>query len=664
MSKFKSLRTKLIVSTSLIVILVSILNLIVGVLLSRKGLLENVKIDLHTISHSVEVAIDKSLENLKHGIKLITSSDYIVESIDSQNKSELMNTLNNYKNQYGYKSLSIANDRGNIIIGDENLVGKDVSNQDYFIKAISGEVFISSTTYNVNNELCIIVSAPILSEGNIKAVLLAELSSQYYSDIIRNIIVGESGNVFIIDKEANMIANIRPELVENRENFIEKAKTDPSYVSAANVYKKMIQGEEGIDTYKYGNVERMCFYAPVANSDGWSYGVVAPIKEMTESIWYTIIGLLISSVVCIILGIILIVSVSKSITNPISLVCKRLELLANGDLRTENVIVNTKDETGILANALNNTVESLKGYIFTITETLHELADGNMTVEVEGDFKGDFAPIKESLITITDSLNNVLSEINQAAEQVAFGSEQVASSSQELAQGATEQASSVEELSATINEISNKVNSNAEYAKTASLNVNQVQEEVNVSNHYMEQMVTAMSQINEASSEIAKIIRTIDDIAFQTNILALNAAVEAARAGSAGKGFAVVADEVRNLASKCAEAAKNTTILIENSLMQVGNGSKIVDKTAKSLEQVVENTKAVTDIVNLISQASIEQAEAINQVTMGIEQIASVVQANSATSEESAAASEELSSQAQKMRDLIGRFKLSSQYNI
>lgn len=656
MNKFKSLKTKLIVITSTLVFSVAILNLVIGIISSYKGLTENVENDLHSIGSAVQVAIDKSLENLKYGINLVIGSDSIAKLMESQNKTELISALNDYKDGLGYKSLSIVDKSGNIISNDGNLTGKNIANQEYFKRAMDGETYVSSTTYDVNNELCIIVTAPYNNNG----IIMATLNPQYFSDIIRNIVVGKTGNVFIIDKDATMIANIRAELVENRENFIEKAKTDTAYVSASKVYQNMITGKQNIETYSYNNVERICYYEPLNHTDGWSFGVVAPIKEMTESILYTILGLAISSAACLILGIILIIMVSNSITNPISLVCKRLELLSNGDLQTENVTVNSKDETGILANALNKTVNSLKRYITDITSTLHEVADGNMTVEVNGEFEGDFEPIKKSLLMITGSLNNVLTEINQAAEQVSSGSEQVAYSSQELAQGATEQASSVEELSATINEISNNVTNNAEHAKTASLNVNQVQEEINVSNNYMGQMVTAMSQINEASNEIGKIIKTIDDIAFQTNILALNAAVEAARAGSAGKGFAVVADEVRNLASKCSEAAKNTTILIENSLSEVETGTKIVDETAKSLKQVVENAKAVTETVNLISEASIQQADAISQVTMGIEQIASVVQSNSATSEESAAASEELSTQAQMMKDLIGKFKLSN----
>jgi len=252
-----------------------------------------------------------------------------------------------------------------------------------------------------------------------------------------------------------------------------------------------------------------------------------------------------------------------------------------------------------------------------------------------------------------------LIQINQASDQVASGSEQVSFGAQALSQGATEQASSVEELSATIVELSGHVKVNADHAAEASRLSNDAGSGVMESDGHMKEMIEAMGDISDKSKEIGKIIKTIDDIAFQTNILALNAAVEAARAGSAGKGFAVVADEVRNLAQKSAEAAKNTTVLIEGSILAVDNGTRIVGQTAKSLQDVVVKAGNVTNKMTDIANASEQQAKAIAQVTQGIEQIAAVVQTNSATAEESAAASEELTGQAQMLKELVGKFRLN-----
>ncbi|MEG2769394.1 MAG: methyl-accepting chemotaxis protein, partial [Oscillospiraceae bacterium] len=244
------------------------------------------------------------------------------------------------------------------------------------------------------------------------------------------------------------------------------------------------------------------------------------------------------------------------------------------------------------------------------------------------------------------------------SEQVASGSDQVSSGAQALSQGATEQASSIEELSATIQAVSNQIKDNANNAKMASELSSMAGKEVQNGNEHMQSMIVAMEDISSTSNKIGKIIKTIDDIAFQTNILALNAAVEAARAGSAGKGFAVVANEVRNLAGKSAEAAKNTTSLIESSINAVANGTKIADETAMSLKVVVEKSNLVLQKVEEIAEASAEQANSVVQITTGVDQISAVIQTNSATAEESAAASEELSSQSQMLKDLVGKFTL------
>ena len=358
-----------------------------------------------------------------------------------------------------------------------------------------------------------------------------------------------------------------------------------------------------------------------------------------------------------ILSLIIALTIARSISKPVRQMADISKRMAAGDLSVQ-FNVNSKDEIGQLGAAFAESAASIRGYIADITENLGRVEHGDLTVVTTLNYIGDYVDLKNSFQGILASLNDTLGQINQAAEQVLSSSEQVSDGAQALAQGATEQASSVEELSATIMEISDQVKNNAEHATDASSNVNHVSSEIEISNQHMAEMIIAMSKINDSSSLIGKIIKTIEDIAFQTNILALNAAVEAARAGAAGKGFAVVADEVRNLASKSAEAAKNTTSLIEDSIKQVENGTRIADETAKSLLRVVEGAKVVADTVEKISQASNCQSNAIIQVTQGIEQISNVVQTNSATAEESAAASEELSDQARTLKLLVEKFKL------
>lgn len=357
--------------------------------------------------------------------------------------------------------------------------------------------------------------------------------------------------------------------------------------------------------------------------------------------------------------IIIMTMLKKSIETPISVVLQASKEVANGNLNSR-IEYSSKNELGLLASTIQHTVDTINVYIKNISETMQLLAQGDLNASVDIDYIGDFASIKSSMCNIIESLNTTMSQINMSSEQVSSGSEQVSNGAQALSQGATEQASSIEELSATINNISVQIKANAENTSSASSKASVVANEMMQSNQKMQDMIQAMSEISSSSREISKVIKTIDDIAFQTNILALNAAVEAARAGAAGKGFAVVADEVRNLASKSAEAAKETTVMIENSIAAVENGKKLADGAAQSLMLVVDGAVGVIDALDKISNATNEQATSITQVTQGVEQISNVVQTNSATAEESAAASEELSSQAQVLKQLVSKFKIKN----
>lgn len=292
-----------------------------------------------------------------------------------------------------------------------------------------------------------------------------------------------------------------------------------------------------------------------------------------------------------------------------------------------------------------------------------EIADGNLDVAISIKSKDEIGNLANAFQKMTDNLNDVMKNINIAAEQVATGARQVSDSSMALSQGATEQASSIEELTASIEEISSQTKQNAKHADEANQLSLSAKEDATKGNLQMKEMQNAMEEINEASSNISKIIKVIDEIAFQTNILALNAAVEAARAGQHGKGFAVVAEEVRNLAARSADAAKETTVMIEGSIKKVEVGTNIANETAEALNKIVEGVDKATHIVGSIAVASNEQAQGIEQINQGIMQVSTVVQTNSVTSEESAAASEELSSQSELLKAQVLQFKLRNGKN-
>ncbi len=384
------------------------------------------------------------------------------------------------------------------------------------------------------------------------------------------------------------------------------------------------------------------------------------VEESVKTTNMSMIILLVVTAVAIILAMIICAIVTKMIVYPVHQVEEAMQGLAQGEM-SQTLEYESADEFGSLVGSVKETCQVLEAVVSDLSRLLDEMSSGNFDLYANDEhYRGDFEPLLAAIRRMNRSLSSTMRQINDASDQVASGADQVSSGAQALSQGATEQASSVEELAATINDISREVNNTAENAREASEKVMEAQTKLSTSNEQMQDMIAAMGEISQKSGDIGKIIKTIEDIAFQTNILALNAAVEAARAGEAGKGFAVVADEVRNLASKSAEAASNTTALIEGTILAVENGTNIVDRTAEAISETVESTKSAVTYVDKISTAAVSQAEAVTQVTMGMDQISSVVQTNSATAQESAAASEELSSQSQLLKSLVSHFKLRS----
>lgn len=556
--------------------------------------------------------------------------------------------------------------RGNIIGTDGISIfdGKDYSDRKYVQEALKGNTYVSEPLLSkITGELSIMVAAPLWEGGNsdskIAGVVYFVPPETFLNDIVSKIQISEHGAAYAINAEGVTIADNTMDTIMTQ-NIEQEAKSDSSLRELAVIHGKMRQGEKGVGSYRINGTMKFSGYAPIAGTDGWSIGITAPQSDFMNSTYFSIIITVLILLVSVAVASLIAFRLAVGIGTPVRLCASRLKGLSQGDLKSEVPRVLRNDELGLLAEATDTIVHTMQGIILDIDWGLGEMASGNFTADSGAKelYIGDFQSLAASMYRIMDRLTQTLLRIRQSSEQVSAGSGQVSAGAQALAQGTTEQASSVEELAATINEISEQVQRTAGNAAAAREKTEQTGAAVETSNRQMHDMISAMDEISAKSSEIGKIIKTIEDIAFQTNILALNAAVEAARAGTAGKGFAVVADEVRNLAGKSAEASKGTASLIDGTVAAVEKGTKLAYETAKSLSRVVESTDETVRMVEEIANAADGQAGAIAQVTQGIDQISSVVQTNSATAEESAAASEELSGQAEMLKELVDQFKL------
>ncbi len=574
------------------------------------------------------------------------SVDGVLAAVDDYYTSTHMKT----------NSITITDNTGTVIARYYSDKKDDsIADQTYIKKALAGQS-TTAVAQGTNIQLGARTGAPIYGdEGNVIGVVSVTfpLDSEEFIDSVK----GESENEFTIFKDN---VRVNTTVMKGSERAI-------GTEMGADVAKIVLDNQEtyNAQTEIMGNTF-MAAYKPLIDGEGKTVGAAFAGLNLSEiqerELLSVVVSLIVAIVVAILVSAIMIIFIRGNIVKPVDSLCTVAGEMANGNLGV-SVPKTKNNEIGALADSLKETIDNLQIYINDISNNMETMANGDMTNEITQEYVGDFASIKESINKISSSLNNTLSSINIAAEQVNSGADQVATAAQSLSQGATEQASSIQELSSSIMSVSEQVNQNAKNVNIAGNYVQESQNGIENSNMYMQHMMEAMTDINESSSQISKIIKVIDDIAFQTNILALNAAVEAARAGAAGKGFSVVADEVRNLASKSADAAKQTTILIEGSVTSVGKGMEIAQETAKALETVKSQSEMVVQTIKKIQEASNEQAEAINQITIGLEQISSVVQTNSATSQESAAASEELSGQAQMLREEISQFRLKNSYN-
>lgn len=577
----------------------------------------------------------------------------------ASNFDEVVNTLDNIKSTSSDAVMSIVVadvDTSQFVASDGSLSADDwvITSRAWFQQLQTEGKPIMSAPYLdvITNKQVVGISAPVFAKGTeeIIGAVNIDLALDEVGKMMDSYELGDTGRFMLTSSDGQIIYHPNEDLVN--QNISDVNMSD-------NLRQALESQTTGSIRYQL-NDDDSNGYVAVVGSTGWTLTTGMPDKEYNQA--YTAVRnttLIIFIIVLLVVAAVILL-ISRQIVTPIKKLTSTADSIAEGDLDVV-IDLHSSDETGRMGDALNRTVVQLRrytAYISEITKTLENMAKGDMRIHLEEDYVGEFASIRTAFGDISQSLNHALHLINDTAEQVSVGADQVSNGAQALAAGSTEQAASIEELSASVMTIANQAEENSENVKTATQYVAMTGTDVTSGNEHMAQLTEAMNEIGSASDQIANITKVIEDIAFQTNILALNAAIEAARAGDAGKGFAVVADEVRSLAAKSAEAAKQTADLIHHSVITVSKGTQITTETAKILQQVEDSTIKVTESFTKIEQASAEQANAIEQVKLGLTQVSAVVQTNAATAEENSATSEEMSAQASALRTEVGRFKL------
>lgn len=656
----RSIKMKLILMfTTLVIILNGIFSIFLIYIVNKDNIVKtNQELIILAKEEAKYIETKKDVE--MRYIETLSKNKIVFEDISIESKIKF---FEEEAKRTGYINFAIADLNGDSVDLNAKKAKYNIEDRDYFKKALNGKSVISNVLMSkATGEPVVVFSAPLVLDGEIKGVFYGIRGGWALSNMAQNIHYGDSGYAYIITNEGTVVGHKDIDLVLNQYNLANGYKDNPDLIELSSlVSEKMVKREAGSGTYFYDGNNKISGFAPIPGTE-WIIVVTVNVAEILDKVKSVKNTLILLSLVSVLLGAISVFILSGFISKPIKKITEAANEIANGNFNVD-LLINSKDEVGDLAESFRLTIDKLKNYqlyIDEISENLLYVSTGDFRIELKNQYSGQFAKLKDNFEMVIHKLNSTLIHISTSSEEVALGSEQVSNGAQNLSQGSVEAASTIEEIIITINEISSKILENAKDAQISSERSKIAESKVDTSTIEMKNLVDAIEKITLKSSEISRIIKVIEDIAFQTNILSLNAAVEAARAGLAGKGFAVVSEEIRNLANKSAEAAKITTILIDDTIEAVQNGSEIAVRTSLSLEETAEYANKALALTNKIAIDSKEQVELFKQVHYGMDQISSVVQKTAATAQESAATSEQLSGQACFLKEMIETFKLKA----